>query len=172
MSQSMFHLTNSVINRKFDLKGSTYHRKASEKELAKSSPVFKDLDWIREGRKLTFRTKEELQSVRQRLEKDTLYLCKEKLIDYSLLVGVHEIKEGEDRGKRGAEAMDVVCAESSSEIQYFGIVDILTPYVLQKQAETICLGTLICRPGISCQPPKKYQERFMLFVDEEILSCG
>jgi len=165
------YVQNSVINKKFDLKGSTYHRQASEKELAKSSPVLKDLDWIREGRKLAFGSKEEVESVRKRLEKDTLYLRRENLIDYSLLIGVHEMEEGEERSKRG-EAMDVIYAESSTEIQYFGLVDILTPYVLPKKAETICTGTLMCRPGISCQPPKKYQTRFMSFVDEEILGCA
>lgn len=161
-----------AIHKKFDLKGSTYHREASEKELTKSSPVLKDLDWMKEGRKLKFPTKEEVESIRQRLEKDTLYLCKEKLIDYSLLIGVHEIGKDEDVGKTRSETMDVISAISSTEVQYFGIVDILTPFVAQKRAETICTGTLLCRPGISCQPPKKYQSRFMSFVCEEILACG
>ena len=156
------------IHCKFDLKGSTYHREASEKERAKSAPVYKDLDWMREGRKIRFETEDEVKHVKERLEKDTLFLSSQNLIDYSLLVGIHEMKDGTTNVR---EHMDVVSAKSSMGIQYFGLVDILTPFVAQKRLETICTGTLICRPGISCQPPKKYQERFMSFVDEEVLAC-
>ena len=166
-----FFAAANEIHCKFDLKGSTYHREASEKERAKSSPVYKDLDWIREGRKISFGTVDEVDAIRERLEKDTLYLSSQRLIDYSLLVGIHEIKDGTNNVQAQDEAMDVISARTSKDIQYFGIVDILTPYVAKKRAETICTGTLICRPGISCQPPKYYQKRFMAFVDEEVLAC-
>ena len=156
------------IHCKFDLKGSTYHREASEKERAKSAPVY---NWMREGRKIRFETEDEVKHVKERLEKDTLFLSSQNLIDYSLLVGIHETKEGTTNVRHVREHMDVVSAKSSMGIQYFGLVDILTPFVAQKLLETICTGTLICRPGISCQPPKKYQERFMSFVDEEVLAC-
>lgn len=167
-----FFAAANEIHCKFDLKGSTYHREASEKERAKSSPVYKDLDWMREGRKISFDSADEVNTIRERLEKDTLYLSSQRLIDYSLLVGIHEIKDGtSDNVQAQDEAMDVISARTSKDIQYFGIVDILTPYVAKKRAETICTGTLICRPGISCQPPMKYQKRFMAFVDEEVLAC-
>ena len=166
-----FFAAANEIHCKFDLKGSTYHREASEKERAKSSPVYKDLDWMREGRKISFETVDEVNAIRERLEKDTMYLSSQRLIDYSLLVGIHEIKDGTNNVQAQDEAMDVISARTSKDIQYFGIVDILTPYVAKKRAETICTGTLICRPGISCQPPKYYQKRFMAFVDEEVLAC-
>lgn len=166
-----FFAAANEIHKKFDLKGSTYHREASEKERAKSSPVYKDLDWMREGRKISFDTVDEVNAIRMRLEKDTLYLSSQRLIDYSLLVGIHEINDGTNNIQAQDEAMDVISARTSKDIQYFGLVDILTPYVVKKRAETICTGTLICRPGISCQPPTKYQKRFMTFVDEEVLVC-
>jgi hypothetical protein len=166
-----FFAAANEVHFKYDLKGSTYHREASEKERAKASPVYKDLDWMREGRKISFDTEDKVKAVRERLEKDTLYLNSQRLIDYSLLVGIHEIESGTKDVQARDEAMDVISARTSKEIQYFGLVDILTPYIARKRAETICTGTLICRPGISCQPPKKYQGRFMTFVDEEVLAC-
>ena len=42
------------IQSRFDMKGSTYRRVASAKERGKSHPVFKDEDWLNEGRRLSF----------------------------------------------------------------------------------------------------------------------
>lgn len=80
-----------VIHQKYDLKGSRYNRTASEKERMKKSPVLKDLDWIKNGRKLTFPMKEGVQNMTKRLDNDAAFLSSNKLIDYSLLVGVHEM---------------------------------------------------------------------------------
>lgn len=49
-----FNLINNVCKqlllcRKFDLKGSTVDREASDKELDKSLPTFKDNDFIKQG---------------------------------------------------------------------------------------------------------------------------
>ena len=57
----------------------------------KKSPVLKDLDWIKNGRKLTFPMKEGVQNMTKRLDNDAAFLSSNKLIDYSLLVGVHEM---------------------------------------------------------------------------------
>jgi len=157
-----------AIHRKFDLKGSTHNRFASEKERAKKSPVYKDNDWVEEGRKLTFTTEEKTAAIRTRLARDTEFLARQHLIDYSLLVGIHEANRGIVEDGR-VETMGVVYSRSENEIRYFGIVDILTPYILKKRAETFFMGTLQCKTGISCQPPNKYQRRFMEFTDRYLL---
>eukprot|EP00978_Attheya_sp_CCMP212_P033043 scaffold131595_cov53-Attheya_sp.AAC.3 len=157
------------IHEKYDLKGSTFNRKASEKEQAKKSPVYKDLDWLVDGRKISYTTKKKTESVLKQLEKDTDFLRENNLIDYSLLVGVHE-KDKENSLQRIVETMPVIFSTGTKFIYYFGIVDVLTPYVLQKKAETVITGQLRCRPGISCQPPVKYQERFMAFCKNEVFT--
>jgi len=76
---------------KFDLKGSTYKRKASKRERAKSSPTFKDLDFMEllpEGLLLEAETYNALIST---LRRDSRVLESFRIMDYSLLVGVHNL---------------------------------------------------------------------------------
>ncbi|VVC98480.1 unnamed protein product [Leptidea sinapis] len=69
------------IHRKYDLKGSTVDREASEKELEKDLPTLKDNDFIKQGLASNFVP---LQ-----------FLTKLHLMDYSLLLGLHECGRGE-----------------------------------------------------------------------------
>jgi len=76
---------------KFDLKGSTYKRKASKRERAKTSPTFKDLDFMEllpEGLLLEAETYNALIST---LRRDSRVLESFRIMDYSLLVGVHNL---------------------------------------------------------------------------------
>merc|ERR1740128_442099 len=79
------------LHLKFDLKGSTYKRKASKREKEKKSPTFKDLDFIEllpEGLMLEPETYTALISTMRR---DCRVLESFKIMDYSLLVGVHNL---------------------------------------------------------------------------------
>lgn len=80
------HLT---IHKKFDLKGSTVDREASDKELEKHLPTFKDNDFIsqRKSIKVGDEAKEKLFKI---LQHDTDFLKKLHIMDYSLLVGIHD----------------------------------------------------------------------------------
>jgi len=83
--------SNVKMHLKFDLKGSTYKRKASKHEKAKSSPTFKDLDFMEllpEGLLLEPETYTALISTMRR---DCRVLESFKIMDYSLLVGVHNM---------------------------------------------------------------------------------
>jgi len=77
---------------KFDLKGSTYKRKASKRERAKSSPTFKDLDFrdelLPDGLSLEPVTYNALMVTIQR---DCRVLESFRIMDYSLLVGIHNL---------------------------------------------------------------------------------
>ncbi|KHJ49114.1 hypothetical protein D918_00232 [Trichuris suis] len=81
---------NYPISKKYDLKGSTVQRQASEKERAKEFPTYKDIDFLEEKCKL-YLSKKSRQRLIEMLTSDTDFLASLNLMDYSLLVGIHEL---------------------------------------------------------------------------------
>ena len=85
----------------YDLKGSTYKRYASRKELRKKKPTLKDLDFNSlhaDGLHMPPDVYEKLIST---LERDVLVLESFKIMDYSLLVGLHNTAVDSVQGSRG-----------------------------------------------------------------------
>ncbi|XP_071434002.1 phosphatidylinositol 4-phosphate 5-kinase type-1 gamma isoform X3 [Pithys albifrons albifrons] len=80
---------------KFDLKGSTYKRRASKKEKEKSSPTFKDLDFIQDMPEGLMLDADTFSALVKTLQRDCLVLESFKIMDYSLLLGVHNIDQHE-----------------------------------------------------------------------------
>ncbi|OQR75433.1 phosphatidylinositol 4-phosphate 5-kinase type-1 alpha-like [Tropilaelaps mercedesae] len=94
---------------KYDLKGSTYKRKASKAERQKKSPTFKDLDFMEhhpEGILLDAQTYDALINTIQR---DCRVLESFKIMDYSLLLGIHNI----DQAARESEATEMAADGAS-----------------------------------------------------------
>uniref|UniRef100_A0A7E4VYL4 1-phosphatidylinositol-5-phosphate 4-kinase n=1 Tax=Panagrellus redivivus TaxID=6233 RepID=A0A7E4VYL4_PANRE len=89
------------IHKKYDLKGSTVQRQASEKEKTKDLPTLKDIDFLEENYKIMLPAdaKEQLLAL---LKCDTEFLTRLHLMDYSLLVGIHDVEQGR---KEEAEAL-------------------------------------------------------------------
>ncbi|XP_030624776.1 phosphatidylinositol-4-phosphate 5-kinase, type I, beta a [Chanos chanos] len=86
---------------KYDLKGSTYKRRASRKERAKSSPTFKDLDFQEMHEGLYFDA-DTYNALMKTLQRDCRVLESFKIMDYSLLLGIHVLDaKMRDRGGRG-----------------------------------------------------------------------
>eukprot|EP00698_Gefionella_okellyi_P011103 TRINITY_DN2911_c0_g1_i1.p1 TRINITY_DN2911_c0_g1~~TRINITY_DN2911_c0_g1_i1.p1 ORF type:complete len:490 (+),score=91.84 TRINITY_DN2911_c0_g1_i1:53-1471(+) len=83
--------TDKTIHERYDLKGSTQGRAASEKELQSSSPTLKDLDFTGRNRKLYLGPLKD--AFLHQLEKDSALLAKLDIMDYSLLVGIHKTEE-------------------------------------------------------------------------------
>jgi hypothetical protein len=73
------------------------------------------------------------------LREDVAFLARNKLIDYSLLVGVHHRPPPGDPDHDPAPAVPprawVLQQVTDSTIIYYGIVDILTPYGSRKKLE-------------------------------------
>lgn len=77
------------MHRKFDLKGSTVDRLASDKEKAKINPTLKDLDFTVSGEKITI-GEDSKEVLMKALHSDVQMMQKLNLMDYSLLVGIHD----------------------------------------------------------------------------------
>lgn len=81
------------MHHKFDLKGSTYKRKASKREREKNSPTFKDLDFMEMYPDGIFLQPELYQSLLNSIQRDCRVLESFKIMDYSLLIGIHNIDQ-------------------------------------------------------------------------------
>eukprot|EP00057_Strongylocentrotus_purpuratus_P017558 XP_011672032.1 PREDICTED: phosphatidylinositol 5-phosphate 4-kinase type-2 alpha [Strongylocentrotus purpuratus] len=91
------------IHRKYDLKGSLIDRQASDKEKAKDLPTYKDIDFLSGNRRIIVgqQTKDQILI---KLKSDTDFLSEQKIMDYSLLVGIHDMdKYEQDREEDDAE---------------------------------------------------------------------
>ncbi|KFO35102.1 Phosphatidylinositol-5-phosphate 4-kinase type-2 alpha, partial [Fukomys damarensis] len=118
------------VYRKYDLKGSTVAREASDKEKAKELPTLKDNDFINEGQKIYIddsNKKAFLEKLKKDVEgpdperrlavaragsghfghmndgNDRAFLAQLKLMDYSLLVGIHDVERAEQEEVEGEE---------------------------------------------------------------------
>ncbi|KAM5230381.1 phosphatidylinositol 4-phosphate 5-kinase type-1 gamma isoform 9-T11 [Hipposideros larvatus] len=90
---------------KFDLKGSTYKRRASKKEREKSIPTYKDLDFIQDMPEGLLLDADTFSALVKTLQRDCLVLESFKIMDYSLLLGVHNIDQQErERQAEGAQS--------------------------------------------------------------------
>ncbi|MCI4395490.1 hypothetical protein PGIGA_G00181170 [Pangasianodon gigas] len=76
---------------KYDLKGSTYKRRASPKERMKSLPTYKDLDFMQDMPEGLLLETDHYSALCKTIQRDCLVLQSFKIMDYSLLVGIHNV---------------------------------------------------------------------------------
>ncbi|OBS79227.1 hypothetical protein A6R68_18422 [Neotoma lepida] len=79
------------MHMKYDLKGSTYKRRASQKEREKLLPTFKDLDFLQDIPDGLFLDADMHSALCKTLQRDCLVLQSFKIMDYSLLMSIHNI---------------------------------------------------------------------------------
>jgi hypothetical protein len=98
--RSVFH-TKKKICRVWDLKGSTANRKSEP-----GDSVGKDLDILEEGRKLRFAEPGARDAFLEQLRRDATFLARLGIMDYSLLLGLHNREEesGGDNSPWGGAA--------------------------------------------------------------------
>lgn len=90
------------VHQKFDLKGSTVDREASDKELDKTLPTFKDNDFIKQGRKISIGNVAK-QKLNETLSADVGFLTKLHLMDYSMLIGIHDCRQAAEDANEGRD---------------------------------------------------------------------
>ena len=88
------------IHQTFDLKGSTVGRDYKEEDLEKNPrATLKDLNWLRRKRHLELGMQKKKLFMEQ-LQRDVKLMQKLKIMDYSLLIGVHDLKKGNEENLR------------------------------------------------------------------------
>ncbi|XP_023802672.1 phosphatidylinositol 5-phosphate 4-kinase type-2 gamma-like, partial [Cyanistes caeruleus] len=90
------------VHRKYDLKGSLVDREASDKEKGKELPTLKDVDFLNKNEKV-FVEEEQQREFMEKLKRDVEFLVQQKLMDYSLLLGIHEVERGEQEEEEELE---------------------------------------------------------------------
>ncbi|XP_019942120.2 phosphatidylinositol 5-phosphate 4-kinase type-2 gamma-like isoform X1 [Paralichthys olivaceus] len=82
------------VHRKYDLKGSLVSREASFKEKVKELPTYKDVDF-RNNMQKVYVSEEEKEKIMDKLNRDTEFLVHMRMMDYSLLLGIHDVERAE-----------------------------------------------------------------------------
>ncbi|XP_048506258.1 phosphatidylinositol 4-phosphate 5-kinase type-1 alpha-like isoform X8 [Athalia rosae] len=121
--------SNVKLHQKYDLKGSTYKRKASKSERSKSSPTYKDLDFMEHHTEGIFLEADTYGALVKTIQRDCRVLESFKIMDYSLLVGIHNLDQAarekteqrlsasadEEAGEAGFDANALIHAERDRE---------------------------------------------------------
>ncbi|XP_043665066.1 phosphatidylinositol 4-phosphate 5-kinase type-1 alpha isoform X10 [Vespula pensylvanica] len=100
------------LHQKYDLKGSTYKRKASKMERSKSSPTYKDLDFMEHHQEGIFLEADTYNALVKTIQRDCRVLESFKIMDYSLLVGIHNL----DQAAREKAQEQRISASADDEI--------------------------------------------------------
>ncbi|XP_028262215.1 phosphatidylinositol 5-phosphate 4-kinase type-2 gamma-like [Parambassis ranga] len=82
------------VHRKYDLKGSRVSREASFKEKVKELPTYKDVDF-RNNMQKVYVSDEEKEKIMDKLNRDIEFLVRMRIMDYSLLLGIHDVERAE-----------------------------------------------------------------------------
>lgn len=83
------------MHQKYDLKGSTYKRKASKSERQKRSPTYKDLDFMEHHPEGILMEADTYSALVKTIQRDCRVLESFKIMDYSLLVGIHNLDQAQ-----------------------------------------------------------------------------
>lgn len=104
------------IHETYDLKGSAVGREYPEEKAAqKKGAVLKDLNWIKRGRELELGPAKNAMLEAQ-IRSDVALLQRLGIMDYSLLIGLHDMKRGNKEGLR-QDALQVVQPNNAANSQ-------------------------------------------------------
>ncbi|XP_039571268.1 phosphatidylinositol 4-phosphate 5-kinase type-1 alpha, partial [Passer montanus] len=159
---------------KYDLKGSTYKRRASPKERDKAFPTFKDLDFMQDLPDGLFLDSDMYNALCKTLQRDCLVLQSFKIMDYSLLVAIHSLDQAQ-RERAAAltpfpapfPRMGGIPARNSRGerlLLYIGIIDVLQSYRFVKKLEHSWKALVHDGDTVSVHRPSFYAERFQRFM--------
>ncbi|ANB11232.1 1-phosphatidylinositol-4-phosphate 5-kinase [Sugiyamaella lignohabitans] len=135
-----------LVDKVFDLKGSTYNRAVDENTDNVGRLVYKDIEWMKHKETIQMNEEERTKFMIQ-LMNDIAFLKRNNIFDYSMLVGKY------DDSKKGV----------------MGIIDILTPYNKPQALKRTALGLLHDPTTLSCMKPCDYAARFFNFMESKVV---
>eukprot|EP00415_Alexandrium_ostenfeldii_P000232 UN0232 len=149
------------VHETYDLKGSIYNRKKKERE-----SIGKDEDWLANGChvRVSAELRRELCAVH---ELDATLLNSFKIMDYSVLVGIHHLEEGEKEGQDWLKSGGIL-SEDGSAVYFVGLIDFSIKYSLKKHAETLVNVLKGCDQRASCVSQDSYAMRQVRFVRDHV----
>ncbi|KAI0562070.1 Phosphatidylinositol-4-phosphate 5-kinase [Gracilaria domingensis] len=166
------------IDKKYDLKGSTFNRFASPEQLKSENVTLKDQDL----KKPIFFRPEQLDQIMKQLEKDSAYLESHHVMDYSLLIGLSNMLPEENQyfkaefGANEENAPYYVAYQFDEQGRKsgirvcMGIIDFLQRFRFRKRVEYGARVIQSCScSAASVAPPHLYRDRFMSFLREKFL---
>ncbi|CAH1418496.1 unnamed protein product [Lactuca virosa] len=180
--------TDHVIHRRFDLKGSSLGRITDKPESEiQTTTILKDLDL-----NFMFRLEKTwIEEFRRQIDRDCDFLEQERIMDYSLLVGLHFKDTNSDLDDSAYHVSDtggsklgismhtrVEKMERKNEMEligeptgvcydvvmFFGIIDILQDYDITKKLEHAYKSFQYDPTSISAVDPRNYSRRFRDFI--------
>ncbi|CAL9738244.1 phosphatidylinositol 4-phosphate 5-kinase Mss4p [Monosporozyma servazzii] len=167
------------IDLTYDLKGSKHGRFTNVNNEKYENKIRKDLNWVEEGEKIIFRTRQDKAKFIGQLWKDVNLLAEMNTMDYSLLVGIH-YRSGRDASSSSSSAAPTESLTGSYDqmisndeaVYYVGIIDCLTNYSIVKKLETLIRSINHKTMNISAIPPDTYALRFYKFIESstEVMS--
>nr|XP_023865933.1 phosphatidylinositol 4-phosphate 5-kinase type-1 gamma-like [Salvelinus alpinus] len=145
---------------KFDLKGSTYKRRASKKEREKSNPTFKDLDFISDVPEGLTLDQDTYSALLKTLQRDCL-----------VREGGEDEEQGYEERMGGIPAVD---GKGEQLLLFIGIIDILQSYRLIKKLEHSWKSLISDGDTVSVHRPSFYADRFYKFCSTTVFrkSCS
>lgn len=142
------------IQERYDLKGSTSNRSVDPTSDARLS--YKDLDFVKRVGNIKLGPDRSREFMAQ-LRRDCEFLCKQDILDYSLLLGISTNSFG-SFSKHRFGATDGVTT------YFIGIIDMLTQFNSKKKVEYF-FKFFVYKDEMSCVPPNLYAERFLNFIE-------
>ncbi|XP_009951836.1 PREDICTED: phosphatidylinositol 4-phosphate 5-kinase type-1 beta-like [Leptosomus discolor] len=145
----------------YDLKGSTYKRRASRKEREKSNPTFKDLDFLQDMHEGLYFDSETHSALMKTLQRDCRVLESFKIMDYSLLLGIHILNSNmkEKEGESSQSTSDTK-RPGGQKVLYSTAMESIQG--LRKSGDSVATETTNTMGGI---PAKSHKgEKLLLFM--------
>lgn len=103
-----------TMHEKYDLKGSTYKRKANKRERKKISPTFKDLDFMERHIDGILLETDTYNALMKTIQRDCRVLESFEIMDYSLLVGIHNLDSAQQEKAKKKEEQELLASGDAS----------------------------------------------------------